>query len=87
MRLVPQMKKFFFRIIGDGVRLVIVILLVLIFLVWFAVISMQLFGYLVPEEGCGRLGSDQFRDFFHVSLPHSPFTCHMTQLTHHMTVT
>lgn len=49
-------------------RLLIVVLLVLVFLVWFAVVSMQIFGYLEPEEGCERLGSDMFRDFLHVSL-------------------
>ena len=49
-------------------RLLIVVLLVLVFLVWFAVVSMQIFGYLKPVEGCERLGSEMFRDFLHVSL-------------------
>ena len=40
------MKKFFLKILGDGTRLFVVILITLVFLVWFAVINMQLFGYL-----------------------------------------
>lgn len=68
MRLVLVLRRFVSSIIGDGVRLLIVVLLVLVFLVWFAVVSMQIFGYLEPAEGCERLGSAMFRDFLHVSL-------------------
>ena len=52
LRLFPAVKKFFLKILGDGTRLFVVILMTLIFLVWFAVINMQLFGYLRPELGC-----------------------------------
>ena len=65
LRLVPQMRKFFSTFIGDGVRLVIVVLLVVVFLVLFAVLSMQLFGYLDPQPGCEP--TDYFRDFIYVS--------------------
>lgn len=67
LRLVREMRQFFSSIIGDGIRLLIVVLLVIVFLIWFAVVSMQIFGYLAPEAGCERVGSDQFRDFLHVS--------------------
>ena len=68
LRLVPSVKRFFLKIIGNGVKLLVVILIVLVFMGWFAIVSMQFFGYLEPAEGCGRFGSDQFRDVFHVSL-------------------
>ena len=71
LRLVPQMKRFFATIIGDGVRLLVIVLIVLVFLVWFAVISMHIFGYMEPEPQCERLGPDSFRDFLHVSLSSS----------------
>lgn len=44
----------------------VVFLIVAVFLVWFAAISMQIFGYLNPEPGCERFGSDQFGNFFNV---------------------
>ena len=66
LRLFPQMKHFFITIFGDGARLIIVVLIVLVFLIWFAVVSMQIFGYMVPDPECERLGSDSFRDFLHV---------------------
>lgn len=78
------MRRFFSTIIGDGVRLLIVVLLVLVFLVWFAVVSMQLFGYVQPQEGCERLGTDMFRDFPHVSssqLDSKSHDSHMTMTT------
>ncbi len=49
-------------------RMLTVVLIVAIFLVWFAVVSMVLVGYLRPEDQCERIGSERFRDFFHVSL-------------------
>ena len=46
----------------------VVILMTLVFLVWFAVISMQLFGYLTPEdEACRTVEGGQFDNFFVVS--------------------
>lgn len=68
------MKKFVSKILGDGAQLIIVVLIVIVFLVWFAVVNMQLFGYIEPEERCERLGSDSFRDFFHVSLLIKPLS-------------
>lgn len=69
LNLSSHMRKFFLSIIGDGIRLLIVILIVLVFLIWFAIISMLVFGYLKAEPECKeRVGSDLFRDFFHVSL-------------------
>lgn len=84
LRLVPQMKRFFSRIIGDGFRLLIVVLIVLVFLGWFAVISMQLFGYVEPRPGCENLDSVLFRDFLRVS-----FVTYVTLQAHdyHMTIT
>lgn len=44
----------------------VVFLIVAVFLVWFAVISMQIFGYLNAEPACDRFGVDQFGNFFNV---------------------
>jgi len=59
-------KKFFLKILGDGTRLLVVILMTLVFLVWFAVINMQLFGYLQPVIECSRVGN-HFSGLFDVS--------------------
>lgn len=67
LRLFEVMKNFVSTIIGDSTRLLTVVLIVVIFMVWFAVVSMVLVGYLRPEQECERIGSDRFRDFFHVS--------------------
>jgi len=67
VRLFKVMKDFVSKIIGDSVRMLTVVLIVAIFLVSFAVVSMVLVGYLRPEPGCERIGSERFRDFFHVS--------------------
>ena len=68
VQIVPSLKRFFFKILGGGLKLFVVFLIVVIFLVWFAVVSMQIFGYLDTEEACERFGSDQFGDFFSVNL-------------------
>ena len=65
LRLFPAVKKFFLKILGDGTRLFVVILMTLVFLVWFAVINMQLFGYLRPEPEC-RNFDNQFRGLTNV---------------------
>ena len=68
VQLIPPLKRFCFKLLGGGLKFFVVFLIVSIFLVWFAVVSMQIFGYLDTEEACERFGSDQFGDFFSVSL-------------------
>ena len=68
VQLIPPLKKFCLKLFGGGLKFFVVFLIVSIFLVWFAVVSMQIFGYLDTEESCERFGSDQFGDFFSVSL-------------------
>ena len=68
IRLVPPLKRFFLKILGGGLKLLVVFLIVAVFLVWFAVVSMQIFGYLDTEEVCDRFGIDQFGNFFNVGL-------------------
>ena len=65
LRLFSAVKKFFLKILGDGTRLFVVILMTLVFLVWFAVINMQLFGYLRPEPDCENF-DNQFRGLTNV---------------------
>ena len=61
-------KKFFFKIVGDGTKLLVIILLTGIFLVFFAVINMQLFGYIVPSKECKAFGNGPFENFFVVRM-------------------
>ena len=68
IRLVPPLKRFCLKIFGSGLKLFVVFLIVAVFLLWFAIISMQIFGYLSTEEECSRFGSDQFGNIFKVSL-------------------
>ena len=67
LRLFSAVKKFFLKILGDGTRLFVVILMTLVFLVWFAVINMQLFGYLRPEPECENF-DNQFSGLTNVSI-------------------
>ena len=62
---------------GDGTKLLVIILLTGIFLMFFAVINMQLFGYIVPDPECKKFG--HFDNFFLVLCIHLPlFVCHVT---------
>lgn len=50
-------------------KLLVVFLIVAVFLVWFAVVSMQIFGYLDSEPECNRFDTDEsFGNFFYVRL-------------------
>ena len=69
IRLFPPLKRFVFKILGGGLKLLVVFLIVAVFLVWFAVVSMQIFGYLDSEPGCDRFNIDEsFGNFFYVRL-------------------
>lgn len=69
IRLFPPLKRFVFKILGGGLKLLVVFLFVIVFLVWFAVVSMQIFGYLDTEPECERFGTDDsFGNFFYVRL-------------------
>ena len=57
-------------------KLLVVFLIVAVFLVWFAAVSMQIFGYLDTETPCNRFGIDQFGDFFKVKI----INCHYLYL-------
>ena len=61
-------KKFFFKIVGDGTKLLVIILLTGIFLVVFAVINIQLFGYIAPSQECKAFGNGPFENFFVVCM-------------------
>ena len=61
----PRLRKFTQQITGDGTQLVVVTLITLFFLIWFAVINMQLFGYLSPKENCDDI-SNHFDNFLSV---------------------
>lgn len=68
IRLFPPLKRFVFKILGGGLKLLVVFLIVAVFLVWFAVVSMLVFGYLEPQPECERFGVDEsFGNFFRVS--------------------
>jgi len=54
-------------VFGNGSRFLLVIVTVLLFLAMFAIIAVQIFGYLETEAECERTGSDQFANFFTVS--------------------
>ena len=56
--------NFFFKIVGDGTKLLVIILLTGIFLMFFAVINMQLFGYIEPSNECKAIGDGHFDNFF-----------------------
>ena len=66
IRLVPPLKRFCLKIFGSGLKLLVVFLIVAVFLIWFAIVSMQLFGYLDTEDECSRFGNDQFGNIFKV---------------------
>lgn len=69
IRLFPPLKRFVFKILGGGLKLLVVFLIVAVFLVWFAVVSMQIFGYLDSEPGCDRFDINEFfGNFFYVRL-------------------
>ena len=69
IRLFPPLKRFVFKILGGGLKLLVVFLIVAVFLVWFAVVSMQIFGYLDSEPDCDRFDIDvSFGNFFYVRL-------------------
>lgn len=69
IRLFPPLKRFVFKILGGGLKLLVVFLIVAVFLVWFAVVSMQIFGYLDSEPECDRFDIDEsFGNFFYVRL-------------------
>ena len=63
-----------------------VFVIVAVFLLWFAIVSMQIFGYLDAEEQCSRFGSDQFGNIFKVSCSHLVLFdnghCHYQSPTH-----
>jgi hypothetical protein len=60
---------FVFKILGGGLKLLVVFLIVAVFLVWFAVVSMQIFGYLDSEPECERFDIDEsFGNFFYVRV-------------------
>lgn len=60
LRSFKTIKRFFFKIVGDGTRLFVIILLTGIFLMIFAVINVQLFGYLEPSSQCKNNHFDNF---------------------------
>ena len=64
IRLSKTFKRFFFKIIGDGTKLLVIILITGGFLVVFAMINIQLFGYLEPKEECNSIGKGHFDNFF-----------------------
>ncbi len=64
----PLINQFFKRVFGNGSRLIMVTVAVLVLLGVFSVVAVQVFGYLPVETGCERTGSGQFSDFFTVSL-------------------
>lgn len=69
IRLFPPLKTFVFKILGGGLKLLVVFLIVAVFLVWFAVVSMQIFGYLDSEPECGIFDIDEsFGNFFYVRV-------------------
>ena len=69
LRLFDAIKRFMFKTIGDGSRLLVVLVLTLVFLMWFSVVSMQFFGYLEPKPECVITGADQFSNVLLVSAP------------------
>ncbi len=64
----PLINQFFKRVFGNGSRLIMVTVAVLVLLGVFSVVAVQVFGYLPVEPGCERTGAGQFSDFFTVSL-------------------
>lgn len=64
----PILKEFFYRVIGNGSRFLMVIFTVLLFLCCFAILSVQVFGYLPTEPECEDTGESQFVNFIEVSL-------------------
>lgn len=68
LRAFKTIKRFFFKIIGDGTKLLVIILLTGVFLMSFAVINVQLFGYLQPSNMCKEIANDYFRNFFLVRV-------------------
>ena len=59
-----NIRNFFFKIVGDGTKLLAIITLTGIFLMFFAVINMQLFGYIDPNPQCKNFGNGHFDNFF-----------------------
>ena len=51
----PPLKRFLFKILGDGTQLFLVILMTLIFLIWISVITMQFFGYIESSPECDQI--------------------------------
>ena len=60
------MKKFFFKVLGGGTRLAVVMVMTLVFFIWFSIISMQLFGFLDPEALCSNVSGGHFGNFLSV---------------------
>ena len=60
-------KRFFFKIVGDGTKLLVIIVLTGLFLMFFAIINMQFFGYIEPKSQC-RDFDNHFENFFLVWL-------------------
>ena len=74
IRVHHTIKDFFFKIVGDGTKLLGIILLTGIFLMLFAVINIQLFGYIEPSNECEEFG-EHFDNFFLVCMSEISHAC------------